>query len=160
MYKLIVGRIVRQTFEAMSRGDYEAPLEKFAPDVHFQFAGDHAMAADVHDSASAREWFVRTWEMFDDIHFKPLELVISGFPWNTRVVTHFAITANMPKGRRYENRGMQLLRLRWGRVVEDLIIEDTQVVASALEYLASNGVESASLPPIGERRRPVAVTSG
>ena len=55
----------------------------------------------------------------------PQEVVVNGWPWNTVIATHLAISALRPGDREYRNEGMQLLRLRWGRVVEDLIFEDT-----------------------------------
>lgn len=149
MYKLIVRRIAKQTFAALSRGDVEAPLSKFAPDVHFRFAGDNAMGADVHDVEGAREWFARTFGMFDDIRFHPHTVVVDGWPWNTAVASHFSITARRRDGQPYENQGMQLLRLRWGRVVEDFIFEDTQHIAATLDELAEQGVQDAAKRPIG-----------
>ena len=52
MYHRIVKQIVRNGFENLSRGDYNAIVSKFAPDAHFNFAGSHAMAADLHDVKS------------------------------------------------------------------------------------------------------------
>jgi hypothetical protein len=49
------------------------------------------------------------------------------------IATHLAISAARPGGREYRNEGMQLLRLRWGNVVEDLIYEDTLKLADELQ---------------------------
>ena len=149
MYKLIVRRMVRTAFESLNRGDFERPLGKFAPDVHFRFAGDNAMGADVHGVEGARSWFRRAFGLFEGIRFEIHDVVVAGWPWNTTVATHFTVTATLPEGRPYRNEGMQLVRLRWGRIVEDLIFEDTHVVGAALEYLAEHGVREAGLGAIG-----------
>ena len=62
-------------------------------------------------------------------------MVVNGWPWNTVVATHLTISATLPDGRAYRNEGMQLLRLRWGRVVEDLIFEDTLKLDAELKRM-------------------------
>jgi hypothetical protein len=42
--------------------------------------------------------------------------------------------------------------LRWGRVVEDRLYEDTQAVVSALEVIAVGGNAEAAVPPLGRVR--------
>ena len=74
--------------------------------------------------------------LFPGIQIVPQEVVVNGWPWNTVVATHSAISATRAGRPRYRNEGMQLLRLSWGRVVEDLIFEDT------LELDASCGARS------------------
>ena len=49
------------------------------------------------------------------------------------------ISAPRPGGREYRNEGMQLLRLRWGRVVEDLIFEDTLELDAELRRSEHSG---------------------
>ena len=63
-------------------------------------------------------------------------MVVNGWPWNTVIATHLAISATRPGGREYRNEGMQLLRLKWGRVVEDLIYEDTLKLDDELQRIA------------------------
>ena len=50
----------------------------------------------------------------------PVDVLVNGWPWRTVVASHLVITTTLPDGSPYRNEGMQLLRLRWGRVVEDL----------------------------------------
>ena len=65
------------------------------------------------------------------------QVVVAGGPWHTRVTTRFLVRAPRPDGSLYTNEGVQLLRLRWGRIVEDRLYEDTQLLA---EELATRGV--------------------
>jgi len=125
MYKLIVKRIVRRTFMRLSEGDYETVVAKFGPETRFMFSGDHELGGERHGQEAARAWFRHMLERFPGITIEPRDIVVNGWPWKTVVATHLFISATLPDGRPYRNEGMQLLRLRWGRVVEDLIFEDT-----------------------------------
>jgi hypothetical protein len=74
--------------------------------------------------------------LFPGIRIEPRDVVVNGWPWNTVVATHLEISATLADGRPYRNEGMQLLRLRWGRVVEDLIFEDTLKLDQELRRMA------------------------
>ena len=132
MYKFFVKRKVRQAFAHLSAGDYESVVEQFRPQSRFYFAGDHALGADLRGQAAVREWFRAMQRRFPGIEIRPADVVVNGWPWNTTVATHLVISAPRAGGRTYRNEGMQLLRLSWGRIVEDLIFEDTQRIADEL----------------------------
>jgi ketosteroid isomerase-like protein len=136
MYKFIVKRIVRRTFERLSRGDYETVVRQFGPDSRFLFAGEHELGGERRGQAAVRDWFRRMTALFPGIRIEPQDVVVNGWPWNTLIATHLAISATLADGRPYRNEGMQLLRLRWGRVVEDLIFEDTSKLDAELRRMA------------------------
>ena len=125
MYKFFVRRIVRRTFADLSRGDYDAVVRRFGPRSRFVFAGDHALGGERRGQEAVREWFRAMLGRFPGIRIEPTDVLVNGWPWNTVVATHLEISATLADGRPYRNEGMQLLRLRFGRVVEDLIFEDT-----------------------------------
>jgi hypothetical protein len=66
---------------------------------------------------------------------RPLPLPVG--PETRSVTTHFRVAATLPDGRPYTNAAMQFLRLRFGRVVEDRIYEDTQRLAAALDEVVA-----------------------
>jgi ketosteroid isomerase-like protein len=136
VYRLIVKRIVRRTFQRLSQGDYESIVKSFGPDSRFMFAGDHALGGERRGQGAVREWFEQMLRAFPGIQIVPQTVVVNGWPWNTVIATHLAISATRPGGREYRNEGMQLLRLRWGRVVEDLIYEDTLKLDDELQRIA------------------------
>jgi ketosteroid isomerase-like protein len=146
MYKFIVRQIVRRTFARLSAGDYEAVVKQFGPRSRFFFAGDHALGGERRGPDSVREWFREMFHLFPGIRIEPQDVVVNGWPWRTTVATHLAISATLPDGRPYRNEGMQLLRLRWGRVVEDLIFEDTQKLDAELTHM-----QQAQAEPAGTR---------
>jgi ketosteroid isomerase-like protein len=143
VYHALVKRTARSTYEALSRGDYEDVVKSFAPDALLFFAGDHALGGTFRGDA-IRGWFERLFACFPDLKLQPQTIVVEGFPWNTSVATRFQVTATLPLGKSYTNAGMQLLRIRWGRIVEDRIYEDTQVLAAALGQLHEAGVAEAA----------------
>ena len=133
MYKFIVKRIVRRAFAGLSAGDYEPIVKQFGPRSRFMFAGDHVLGGERFGQEATRAWFQEMLRRFPGIRIEPREIVVNGWPPNTVVATHLAISAPRPGGGEYRNEGMQLLRLRWGRVVDDLIFEDTLALQHELQ---------------------------
>jgi ketosteroid isomerase-like protein len=133
VYKFIVKRIVRRTFQRLSEGDYESIVKQFRPRSRFVFAGKHALGGERRGQEEVRQWFQEALRRFPGLQIVPKEIVVNGWPWNTVIATHLAISALRPGGREYRNEGMQLARLRWGRVVEDLIFEDTLELEAELQ---------------------------
>jgi ketosteroid isomerase-like protein len=132
LYAWIVRRRVRAGFRALSEARPEATLRQFAPGVLFCFAGEHALGGERRGITEVRAWFARLYEVFPGIMFEVGQVLVAGGPWDTRVATRFTVSAPRPDGSRYANEGVQLLRLRWGRVVEDRLYEDTQLLANEL----------------------------
>lgn len=156
MYRAAVRREVRRTYRRLSDGDFDTVLRSFAPQAVFCFAGDHALGGELVGVERIQGWFERFRRLFPGIQLTPHSICVSGWPWDTLVATRFTVTAALPTGRQYGNEGVQLLRLRWGRVVEDRLYEDTQALVSALQELAAAGTVEAAAPAL----TPVAVRSG
>jgi ketosteroid isomerase-like protein len=133
MYAWMIGRVVRSRFAAMSRRDSDAVLRYFAEDARFRYGGRHELAGDYRSKAEIASWFARLWELFR-VEFVVHDVVVAGPPWNMRLATRFTARVATADGRCFVNRGMQYARIRWGRVREDHIYPDTQVVAEALEH--------------------------
>jgi ketosteroid isomerase-like protein len=143
VYHAVVKKIARSTYEALSRGEYEKVVRSFAPSGFLFFAGDHALAGTFRGPDAIGGWFQRLLACFPDFKLHPESIVVEGFPWNTSVATRFRVSATLPGGASYSNEGMQLLRLRWGRVIEDRLYEDTQALDAALRRLSEAGVAAA-----------------
>ena len=56
-----------------------------------------------------------------------------------RVATRFTAQVRTPDGRSFVNRGMQYARIRRGKVTEDRIYPDTQLVAEAIDHAKRAG---------------------
>jgi ketosteroid isomerase-like protein len=129
----ITGKMVRRTFAAWSAGDWRAPVRMFSRNAVFVFSGhDHELAGERRGHEAIEAWFRRATELvaFD---FTVHDVVVSGWPWNMRIAVRFTNHATIrADGTRFVNPGMQYARLRWGRVVEDRIYDDTAVVGDAV----------------------------
>jgi ketosteroid isomerase-like protein len=135
VYRLIVRQNLRRAYRRMSAGDYESVVSKFGPASVFEFAGSHELGGERHGVDAIRALFRRMFDRFPDLRLEPQEVIVNGMPWNTVVAVRFAVSATVA-GEPYRNEGMQFLRLRFGRVVEDRVYEDTQKLAAALERIA------------------------
>lgn len=135
MYAWCVGVLVRRGFRKLNTGEVSGALEMFAPDAHFVFPDRHSFAADRRDPEQIRAWFERFVALGP--HFEIADVIGSGPPWNMRVGVRFADRIALPDGGRYQNEGMQYLRLRWGRVRLDQIFLDTQAVADVDPVLSA-----------------------
>jgi ketosteroid isomerase-like protein len=133
MYVAIVRRIVRNGFRALSMGNYEQVLQQFHPQVVLSFAGSSPIGGEHHGIDAARAWFAQLFSLFPGVQFTVHDVIVQGWPWNTYVATRFSLTAPHSDGSPYENEGMQFLRLRWGKVMEDRLYEDTQKLERELQ---------------------------
>jgi ketosteroid isomerase-like protein len=130
MYKTIVRGQVRKAYARISEGDFESVFKSFHDDIRFQMIGDHHLGGERHGIEQVRAWFDEVRRLFPDLRLEPQDVVVSGGPWNTRIATRFRVSSEQAG---YENVGMQYLRLRWGKAVEDRLYEDTQVLDAAVE---------------------------
>ena len=138
MYKAIVRRIVRAGFLTLSRGDYEQLLRQFHPQVEFFFAGPAPLGGERRGVEAVRAWFQSLFSYFPGVQFAVQQVIVQGWPWNTLVATRLSIAAPGVEGSSYQNEAMQFLRLRWGKVVEDRVCEDTYKLALELQKRLGN----------------------
>lgn len=137
MYQWIFKRQIRQAFEQLSAGDYESVLRIFAPDVHFTFVGDHALGVDTHDKQTTRQWFIKWRTLFPKMRITPVNIYVAGPPWDAVVTTQFHVSEIRSDDSHYQNGGIQVVRIRFGKVVHDYLIEDTLLLQQLLDTSAA-----------------------
>jgi hypothetical protein len=54
---------------------------------------------------------------------------VIGKPWNTTVIMRWSGVQTLPDKSPYDNRGVQAIRMRWGKVFDIDANEDSQLVA-------------------------------
>jgi ketosteroid isomerase-like protein len=135
VYAWAAGLFIRRAFAQLSVGRWEPSFRRFAHDALLRFPGDHALGGEFRGRAEIRAWFERAWGMFE-IRIDVQDVVVSGWPGRQRVATRFTGRITAADGRVFHTRGMQFLRLRWGRVLEEELYEDTQVLAAATAHAA------------------------
>jgi hypothetical protein len=131
MYHAIVARKTRAVWRKIDAHDLDAPWRLAAPDLRFTFVGDTPLHADLTGRDAFRNWLHGVVEVFPDIRFRVLDLAVRGWPWHTRVAVQLAITATLADGTPYTNFATQWITLRWGRMTDDWVLEDTEKLVEA-----------------------------
>jgi ketosteroid isomerase-like protein len=123
MYHRLVRRRILTSWEALSNHEIDGlPL---ADDVRFTFAGDHGLAIDAHSAAEEREWLRALFVRFPRVRFEVDDVVIGGPPWAMRVATRYRAVQDGET----LYRGAHFARMRGGRIVEEVVLPDTQAIA-------------------------------
>ena len=147
----LAGRIAARTYlrglAATERGDFDQVLSQFRPDCELVFIGRTALGARLSGQADLRRWFERFRRLLPDPLFDVQRLVMGGPVWDQRIAAHVIIRSHVGGGP-YENQFAQFLTLRWGKVAEDLILEDTATWEAASRRLAAAGDLEAVGPPL------------
>jgi hypothetical protein len=73
---------------------------------------------------------------------------VKGGPWNTAVIMRWSAVQDLPDGSPYNNHGVHIIRMRWGKVFDIDANEDSQLVAASLQIWAAHGVNEALAAPI------------
>src|SRR6478609_7735832 len=125
MFRAIVAHRVRTAWKHVNDRDYGYVLDQFAPGFEYSFAGEHALGGVRHTRPVMEAWFDRLFRLFPGISFEVQDVLVRGWPWDTRAVALVAVTASAG-GETYQNEVAQTIRLRWGRITHIRNLEDTQ----------------------------------
>lgn len=118
-------------------GDVKPLLSTYAKDVRFTFPGDTSWAGEYVGREAVGRWVQRFHEV--GLKLDPHDIVIGGPPWNTKVVVHFTDQWDAPAGdHHYRNSGTIFGTVRWGRMTEYAVYEDTHRSAALDAYLAEH----------------------
>jgi ketosteroid isomerase-like protein len=118
-------------------GDIRPTLALDHKDVVFTFPGDNSWSGTFRGKAEVRQWLERLVTV--GVKTYPDEVVAVGLPWNTIVCIRGHDDARSPEGEViYENRFVIWAKLRWGRVQEYEVYEDTQKAKALDDWLEVN----------------------
>jgi hypothetical protein len=97
--------------------------------MHFVFLGDHELAADLRGAETVRAWLRdELLGRLPNLRFVVEETLVEGGPWSTRIATRY----HTEQDGRLVYRGVYFGRVVWGKVVEEVILPDTQALSTAL----------------------------
>ena len=148
MYHAIVKRIARKNFLRVNQKDYDSLLKDCAPNVHHRFGGKHALGGERHDREALGRWLGRLGRLGTGLTLTVRDVWVKGLPHNTVIIVRWSATDKLPDGSTYNNHGVHIIRMRWGKIVEIDANEDSQAVADSLKMRAEYGVEEALADPI------------
>jgi ketosteroid isomerase-like protein len=136
MYRMIVASRTRKVWEQINAHNVDAPFAMAAESMQFTFVGATPLGASFRGRDEFRSWLEAVFVRFPDIAFAVRDVAVAGWPWHTRVSVRLGITATLADGTRYENDAVQWITLRWGRMVDDWVLEDTVALDRACRIQA------------------------
>jgi ketosteroid isomerase-like protein len=156
VYKTIVARNVRRSYRLLSEGNPEKGVVAGMADAfEYAFIGDPELptAGVVHSKDALREVFGRIGALLPGLQLQPQKIVVSGWPWNTTVMSWVQLRGRTAVGEPYANDLLQIMTIRFGKIVALHQLEDTQRLAAACERMAQAGIPDADAAPIREGAR-------
>ena len=149
IYRLIIEKKVRETFQAVQDHDYDKVLAGVADEgLTHHFAGDNALGGTRHDKQALELWFKRVGTVLPELKFEVTDVLVKGPPWNTKVVARWVATTTLLNGDSYVNPGCHVIGIKWGKACSFDVYEDTQAVTAGLTKQAQSGIDEAVAPKI------------
>ncbi|HEX7784504.1 MAG TPA: nuclear transport factor 2 family protein [Sphingobium sp.] len=148
MYHALVKRIARANFLRVNQKDFGAILKTCAPDIHHRFGGSHALGGERRGQDILGQWFARLGRLGKHLTLTVDDIWVKGLPHDTTVIVRWSATDELPDGAPYQNRGVHIVKMRWGKVVDIDAHEDSQAVAANLSRQVELGVVEAGAPPV------------
>jgi ketosteroid isomerase-like protein len=146
----VAARQYRRGLDLVERGDFDTLLTQFDHQCALTFVGDTPLGARVRGRRDIRRWFDRFARLLPAPRFQIQRLLIGGPPWRQQLAAHVLIHSTID-GEPYVNQFAHFLTIRWGKVVDDLILEDTQTWAAACQRLAAAGISEAAAQPLASQ---------
>jgi ketosteroid isomerase-like protein len=148
-YHSIVRNNITSGFHGVDNHDYAALADHFAPDIHHRFAGEHSLGGERHDAATVLAWLQRVGRVLPDLTFTITDVAVAGWPNNTTVAARWDAHASLADGGEpYRNRGVHIVRLRWFKIVDMDVYQDTQILCAALDRQAAARIDEATAAQI------------
>ena len=128
-------KLVSRAMARNREGDISLTLALDAPDVILTFPGDNSWSGTFRGKAAVKHWLERLARI--GLQTFPDEVVAVGPPWNTTLCIRGHDYLKSPEGETvYENRFVIWGRLKWGRLREYEVYEDTIKPRALDEWLA------------------------
>jgi ketosteroid isomerase-like protein len=143
MLSWLTRRLVSYVMASTREGDIRPTLRLDAPDMGFTFPGRNSWSGTFHGRDAHRQWLERLVEV--GVKTDVDEVVAGGLPWRMTACVRGRSWRDTPDGQRiYDNRFVMWLKLRWGRLAEYEVYEDTEKAQALDEYLEAH--EPALMP--------------
>jgi ketosteroid isomerase-like protein len=135
MLSWIVTKLVSRMMAGLRRGDYSLVLRLDADDVRLRFPGDSSWGGEFRGKAEHEQWLRRF--VAAGLQIFPDQVVAKGLPWKLTLCVRGHIYLRDPEGATvYENRYVIWGLIRWGKLKEYEVFEDTEKTEGLDQYLA------------------------
>jgi ketosteroid isomerase-like protein len=137
MLSWLVKQLISRMMGRTRAGDPRLTVAMDAPDMSFVFPGTNSWSGDYHGRDAHRRWLERLVRV--GVKTDVDEVVAGGLPWNMTACVRGRSWRDNPAGQRvYDNRFVIWAKLRWGRVKEYEVYEDTEKAQALDDYLEAN----------------------
>ena len=148
MYRKIARGKLAAAFAGLNEGRVSAITNEFSASAEHYFIGTHALSGMRRTPETIQRWYERLLRLLPDIHFDLHHIHVEGPPWRTLAAVEWSESNTGTDGVRTSNDGMNVVRIRWGKVVSVRIYTDTKVLEATLDRLAAKGTVEAHAAPI------------
>ena len=130
-------RLISWVMARLRAGDLGPTLMLDASDLQFVFPGDNSWSGVYTSPGDHQRWLERLVRV--GVKTEPDEVAVSGFPWKMAVAIRGRSWRDAPDGQRvYDNRFVIWGKLRWGKLYDYEVYEDTQKAQALDDYLEAN----------------------
>jgi len=137
MISWLAKQLITRVMAGTRAGDIRPTLMLDAETVSFVFPGDNSWSGEYHGKSEHQRWLERLVRV--GVKTEPDEVAASGFPWNMTVCIRGRSWWDSPGGERvYSNRFVIWGKLRWGKLYDYEVYEDTQKAKALDDYLEAN----------------------
>jgi ketosteroid isomerase-like protein len=128
-------KMLSRNMASIREGDYGPTLKMDADDIWLHFPGENSWAGDHRGKEAVGQWLARFVKVGLQIY--PDEVMVTGWPWHMTMAVRGHIYLDGSGGERvYDNRYVIWGHLRWGKLADYEVYEDTQKSVALDEYLA------------------------
>ncbi|MBS1862920.1 MAG: nuclear transport factor 2 family protein [Actinobacteria bacterium] len=145
MLSWLAGKMIARSMKAIREGDMAPTAALYADDVKFRFPGKNSFAPGAEGKAALEEWLGRFIRLGLQIY--PDEVALTGWPWRQTISVRGHVHLDDPQdGRVYENRYVIWGHMRWGKMREYEVYEDTERTQALDAWLERTGKEAGPSP--------------
>jgi ketosteroid isomerase-like protein len=149
IYHNYVKKLVRSNFKSIEEHRPEEIMSGISG-INFEhtFAGDNSLSGTRRDKESMLRWFKRVNTVLPELKFEITDIQVKGGLANTFVIARWTATCRLLNGEPYENKGVHLINIKWGKAVKFDVYENTKVVSHGLDVQFEAGIKEAKAPKI------------
>jgi ketosteroid isomerase-like protein len=137
MVSWLTKRLISWVMARLRAGDPRPTLMLDANDLRFVFPGENSWSGVYAGREEHRRWLERLMRV--GVKTEPDEVAVSGFPWKMTVAIRGRSWRDAPDGQRvYDNRFVIWGKLRWGKLYDYEVYEDTVKAQALDDYLEAN----------------------
>lgn len=140
VYHAIVAKKLRTLWSRMGHGQSGAAISQASDRLHFRFVAPPPLGVELRGQEAFAAWFELLFSYFPDLNFELTNVRVSGWPWKTHAVVRLDITTTLADGSQYANEAVQVLTIRWGKLAEDDVFEDTAKLMDAIAIQEAHGL--------------------